>query len=98
MHNTSFLMQVFQRLRHLHNHMSTQVLAKVRKTDNLMEELAAWAELQNDVVILSGFGEVDEADDVGVVELSHYLDLFENIRSLEHSDVSKICVFKAMCK
>ena len=55
-----------------------------------MEELSARAQFENDVVVLPGLGEVDEADDVGMVELSHYLDFFEDVCSLWlENDVSK---------
>jgi hypothetical protein len=33
--------------------MPRKIFAKVRETDNLMEELATRAELENDVVVLS---------------------------------------------
>ena len=59
MHNTSFFVQIFQRLRHLHDDMPGQLLAEVRETDDLVEELAARAELQHDIVILPGLGEVN---------------------------------------
>jgi hypothetical protein len=47
-----------------------------------MEELATGAKLENDVVVLSGFGEVDKTDDVGVIQLPHDLNLFEDVGSL----------------
>lgn len=62
--------------------MSTEVLAEVGQPDNLMEEFAARAELEHNVVILTGFGEVDEFDNIGMVELSHDLYFFEDVRSL----------------
>ena len=48
-----------------------------------MEKLASGRKLKHNVVILSRFGEVDEADNVGMVELSHDLNLFEDICSLQ---------------
>ena len=53
-----------------------------------MEELASRAQLENDVVVLSGLGEVDELDDVWVVELSHNLHFLEDVRSLHAHYVS----------
>lgn len=83
MHNTSFLMQILQSLRNLQNYMPRKVFTEICKTDDLVEELATGAQLQDDVVVLSRFREVDETDDVRVVELPHYLDFFEDIRSLQ---------------
>ena len=48
-----------------------------------MEELASRAQLENDVVVLSGLGEFDELDDVWVVELPHNLHFLEDVRSLQ---------------
>ena len=53
-----------------------------------MEELASRAQLENDVVVLSGLGEVDELDDVWVVELSHNCHFLEDVRSLHAHYVS----------
>ena len=44
-----------------------------------MEELSAGCQLQYDVVILFRFGEFDELNDVGVVQLPHDLDLLQNV-------------------
>lgn len=82
MHHAFVLVQVFHSFCHLRYYMPTEVLAEVGQPDNLMEELAAGAELEDDVVVLTGFGEVDEFDNVGMVELSHDLYLFEDVRSL----------------
>lgn len=82
MHNTSFFMQILQSVGHLRDDVTCQVFAKVRKTDDLMEELAAGAQLQDDIIVLAGFGEVDEADNVGVVELPHDLNLFQDVGAL----------------
>ena len=82
MHHAFVLVQVFQSFRHLRDDVSTEILAEVGQADDLMEELAARAELQDNVVVLSGFGEVDKFDDIRVVELSHDLYLFEDVRSL----------------
>lgn len=47
-----------------------------------MEQFATWGKFENDVVILLGFGKVDELDDVGVVQLAHNLDFFQNVGPL----------------
>jgi hypothetical protein len=82
MHDTSILVQVFQRLGDLHDDMSRQVLAKVGQANDLVKQFATGTELQDDVVVLAGFGEVDELDDIGVIELTHDLHLFEDVGSL----------------
>ena len=91
MYNSFVLMQVFQRVGDLNDDMSAEIFAEVSQADNLMEKLAARAELQNDVVVLAGFGEIDQLDDIRVVDLSHNLHFFENIGSLEGTtSVSKM--------
>jgi hypothetical protein len=47
-----------------------------------MEELATRAEFQDDEVILLRLVEFDKLYDVGMIQLSHYLDLFQYIRPL----------------
>lgn len=47
-----------------------------------MEKLASRTELENDVVVLTRLGEVNELDDIRVVELSHNLYFFEDVCSL----------------
>jgi hypothetical protein len=47
-----------------------------------MEQFTTWAQLQDDVVVLLGFGKVDELDNVGVVQLAHDLYFLEDVRSL----------------
>ena len=85
MHNTGLLMSVQKCVCHLFDDVSGKVLAEVRKADNLVEEFATWAEFEDDVVILFGFGELDKLDDVGVVNLSHDLDFFEDVCALQNS-------------
>ncbi len=63
--------------------MAREVLAEVSEPDNLVEELAAGRELQDDEVMLLRLGELDQPDDVGVIELAHDLDFFEDVRSLD---------------
>lgn len=82
MHHSFVLVQIFHSFRNLGNDVATEILAEVGQPDDLMEELAARAELQDNVVVLTGFGEVDEFDNVGMVELSHDLYLLEDVRSL----------------
>jgi hypothetical protein len=48
-----------------------------------MEELATGTQLKNDIVILPGLREIDQLDDVGMVQLSHDLDFFQDVRSLQ---------------
>ena len=48
-----------------------------------MEEFATRTQLENDVVILLRFAELDELNDVGVVKVAHNLNLLEDIRSLD---------------
>ena len=68
--------------------MTTQILTEIRQANNLVKELATRAEFQNDVIILSGFGEVDELHDVGMIDLPHYLHLFQDVCSLFRTDQS----------
>ena len=85
MNDTLVLMQIFQRLCDLDNDVPTEFFTEVGKADDLVEELAPGAELKDDVVVLAGFGESDEGDDVGMVKLSHDLNFFENVGALEKS-------------
>jgi hypothetical protein len=48
-----------------------------------MEEFATRTQLEDDVVILLGLAEFNKLNDVGVVEVAHNLDFFEDIRSLD---------------
>ena len=75
-------MQILQGRRNLKNNVSRKVFAKIGKTHDLVEELAAGAELEDDVVVLTRLGEVNELDDVRVVELPHDLDFLEDVRAL----------------
>jgi hypothetical protein len=82
MHNASFLMQIFQCLSNLNDNMPGQILTKVCESHDLMKELPARTELENDVVILSRLGKVNELDNIGMIQLSHDLNFFQNIGSL----------------
>lgn len=96
MHNARLLMQVFQCNSNLCDDVARKVFTKVREANNLVEKLATRAELKNDIVVLSGFGEVDKLHDVGMIELAHDLDFLENICSLFEHDVSR-CSSYAEC-
>ena len=94
MYNSSRLVQIFQSLRDLHNDVTTEILTEVCQSDNLMKQLASRTELENNVVILPGFREINEINDVGVVQLAHDLNFFENIRSLhERMGISRISLW-----
>ena len=53
MHNAPFFVQILERLGHLHNNVPAQLLAEVCETHNLMEELSARTQFQNDEVVLA---------------------------------------------
>lgn len=62
--------------------MTAQVLAEVCQSDNLMEQLAARAELEDNVVVLPRLRKVIELDNIRMVELAHDLNLLEDVCSL----------------
>lgn len=82
MNNPGCLMEVLNGFGDLFNDVSAEVLTEVGQSHDLVEELASGAELQDDIVILSGFGEIDQLDDIRVVEVAHNLDFLENICTL----------------
>lgn len=84
---SSLLVEIFQSFGDLDNDMARQILAKVRQTHNLVEQLASGGEFEYDVVVLARLGEIDEADDVGVVERLHDLNLLQNIGTLSRVSV-----------
>jgi hypothetical protein len=73
---------MFKCLGHLDNDMARKLLAEICQADDLMEKLSTRGQLQDDVVVLPGLGEVDELDNVGVVHLFHDLDLLQDVFSL----------------
>ena len=75
-------MKIFKSLGYLSDDMARQILAKVGKSDNLMEKLAAWRKLEDDVIEFLRLGKLDEFDDVGMVQLPHDLDLFQDVGAL----------------
>lgn len=90
MHNTLLLVKVFQSLCHLQDDVSTQVLAEVRQADNLMEEFATRAQFKDDEVVLTRLGKRDELHNVGMIELAHNLNLFQNVGTLDEGCVSYV--------
>lgn len=62
--------------------MTRKFFAKVCQANNLMEELAALGEFENDVVILSRFRKFDEFDDVWMIKLTHDLYFFQDVGAL----------------
>lgn len=81
-------MKIFDGLCDLGDHMSTEILAEVCQSDDLVEELASGAKFENDIVVLPGLGEVDQFGDVGVIQVAHNLDFLKNICSLRWKHVS----------
>ena len=82
MNHTSLLVQILQCFCDLRDDVAGQVFAEVRQTHDLVEKLATGAELENNEVILSGFREVDQLYNIGVVQLSHDLHLFQDVGAL----------------
>lgn len=82
MDSAAFFVQVLEGLCDLHNDMSRQFLAEVSEADDLVEQLAAVRQLENNVVVLPRLGKFDELDDVRVVELAHDLHLFQDVGPL----------------
>lgn len=62
--------------------MPTEIFTEIGQADDLVEQLATRTQLEDDEVMLAGFGKVDEANDIGMVQLSHDLNLFEDVGSL----------------
>jgi hypothetical protein len=62
--------------------MSAQILAKVCKSDDLVEKLTTSAKFKDDIVKLPRFRKVNELDDAWVVELAHDLHFFEDVCAL----------------
>ena len=82
MYDSSVLVEIFQCFGNLQDDVTRKVFAKVRQTHNLVEELSTRTQLENNVVVLASFREFHQRDDVGVVELTHDLDFFEDIGTL----------------
>ena len=75
-------MEVLDGLGDLGDDMATEILGEVGQADDLMEQLATGAQFEDDVVSLTRFGKMDEFDDVGMVDLSHDLNFFEDVGAL----------------
>lgn len=82
MNNALLLVKILKSLGDLRNNVAGKFFAEIGESDNLVEEFAAGGELEHDIVILLSFSEIDELDDVGMVELTHYLHLLEYVGSL----------------
>ena len=70
--------------------MSAQILAKICQSNNLVEELSTRAKLEDNEIVLARFRKADKFDNIWVVQLSHYLNFFENIGTLFNTSVSTI--------
>lgn len=79
MNDSLFFVEVLKCLGHLDDNMTGELLAEVGQANDLMEQLATWSQLQNNKVIVLGLGKVDQLDNIGVVELLHNLNFFENV-------------------
>ena len=82
MANTSLFVEVKQRIGNLSNDMTTQGFAEICQAYNLVEKFTAWAQLEDNVIVLARLGEVNEPDDIGMIELAHDLDFFEDVGPL----------------
>jgi hypothetical protein len=67
----------------LDDDVTAEVFTEIGQAHNLMEQLAPWTQFQYDIIVLARFGEFDQFDNIGVIELSHDLDLFQDVRALE---------------
>ena len=85
MHHAFLFVQVFERLGDLNDDVSTEILAEIGQADDLVEEFAARTQLEHDEVVLTRFGERNQLDDVGMIDLTHDLNLFEDVCSLSSS-------------
>jgi hypothetical protein len=56
-----------------------------------MKEFSARTEFEDDEIVLPGFVKVEELDNIWVVQLSHDLNFFENVRSLLHTLLVSSC-------
>ena len=82
MHNAFIFMHILHCLGDLEDNVSTKVLTEVCQANDLVEKLTARAKLQDDVIILTGLGEVNQLDDIGMIQLSHNLNLLKDVCSL----------------
>lgn len=71
----------------LDDNVTAEVFTEIGQAHNLMEQFAPWTQFQNDIVVLARLGEFDEFDNIRVIELSHNLDLFQDVRALQQISV-----------
>lgn len=55
MNDSSFFVQILERLGNLGYDMSGKIFAEIGQADDLVEEFTAWTEFEDDEVILSRF-------------------------------------------
>jgi hypothetical protein len=67
MHNTSLFVKIQECLGDLCDDVPGQVFAEICQSDNLVEEFTARTQLEDNVIVLSRFREVNQLDDVGVI-------------------------------
>jgi hypothetical protein len=79
MNNAFLFMQILQSLGNLGDNVPREMFAKVGEANDLMEELSTRGQLKNDVIILPRFRKVYEFDDVGMIQLSHDLNFFQDV-------------------
>jgi hypothetical protein len=65
--------------------MTTEIFTEVCQANDLVEKFSAWAELEDNVIVLTRLRKLDQFDDIRVIYLAHDLDLFEDVRSLYSS-------------
>jgi hypothetical protein len=80
--NSTLLVQIADAMGDLEDDVTSQGLTKVCELDNLMEKLSSLHELQHEEIVLVRLGERDKLDNRWMIDSSHDLNLFENIRTL----------------
>lgn len=65
--------------------MTTQILAKIGQAHDLVEQFTSRAQLEDNIVVLTRFSEINQLDDVGMLNLPHDLDFLEDIGTLRKS-------------
>ena len=86
------LVQVEQRVGDLSYDVARELLAEVGEAHDLVEELAAGRQLEDDVVVLARLGELDELDDVRVVQVPHDLNLLQDVGALAEPSASVLAL------
>jgi hypothetical protein len=76
-------MEILDGFGDLDDDVTAEVFTEIGQAHNLMEQLAPWTQFQNDIIVLARLGEFDQFDNIGVIELSHDLDLFQDVRALQ---------------